>query len=904
MLIDFQSISEEEAKRRPSIRSLTVHYVLSQLKYLHEGGKADLLKTRPLCTALFSHLQYDPPDIVNEILDITEQHVFKDTELPRSAKAALLVQQNLERVLELATRTHQGHPASNRAFSWLKAVCTSQTYGILRESGWYPPGTTSSDVDVPGQDIIDLGLDSVDFYDQGSRPDLRNTTLLSWMRTLRPHSNIDERHLVLTCFEAAPELVAPYILEMSVQLEPKLTNTWIGYVSFLFEVVQLPVPHHMGNVEAEWADLPPQTNIMIESVLPKPLTQKLLTRCLNQGSDLVTFFAVRVLVLAFDKLALVRSQFFDAGLIRGPRIALWHEASKRLQALFVERIPLMKDIIAAFRRTPDDGDHLLQREATTRLLQQYYEHTSIQAMQEQFDVSTALAGSLARRQSETIKSGIAELDSTILGHLLEISDRSPGMRWFNKQGFLIHAPITTLLLIHSRDPQNRQLRRSLYAVLIGNSIFDETRDCDALIASLIHLNIRTPVAQFLDDCFTRAVRQPVKYLDDLQALVARIDYASVPEKVKLSLNIFTAVLLEQVPFVSSSLDSTKHEVLGWTSSFICLMKSVQSGREVLLQDQSLIEALHGLDMNSLVQDPAALLRLVELPESDVGQSEDPSDNMSREEETGFPPPEAETTDHPEIFRWAQRPLDVSLEEHDIERLVLCLCSQYQDIRAQALSQLKKLEHAILESFIENKDPIYVLIGELIETYEQHYLPESEALPYVAGAFATHALRVQQTPMHAIYPKINRYLNKGPEWRVKKLPTYWIDNTIHSQPEEDDGYWKEAQWVIDWLVDGLRTIADLEILQRAGVFERLMSFCSSPGVSTHRRVEEKTLELLWRAMCLDGGSMTLLTRTGLLSWLESRAIASSERGFVMKEKLLASCDQAQLERWSGVERGSL
>ena len=69
-----------------------------------------------------------------------------------------------------------------------------------------------------------------------------------------------------------PELVAAYFSEKekSMQLEPKLSNTWIGYASFLFEVVHLPVPDHLG-YGPEWAQLPPQTTILIESVLPRPL---------------------------------------------------------------------------------------------------------------------------------------------------------------------------------------------------------------------------------------------------------------------------------------------------------------------------------------------------------------------------------------------------------------------------------------------------------------------------------------------------------------------------------------------------------------------------------------------------------------------------------------------------------
>ncbi|TKA77425.1 hypothetical protein B0A55_04812 [Friedmanniomyces simplex] len=290
--------SDEEAKRKPSIRTLTVRYVLAHLKYLHEGGKIDLLSARPLCASLLQHLSQDPSDLVNELLSITEQNVLKDAELPRSVKATLLTQHNLERVTEVATRSGDEHPSSDRAFAWLKVVCTVSSYGILRASGWYPAGTTNVE-GHPGEtdSAIDLGVDTLDFYDRNDRPDFRNTILHGWLQTLRPHTDSKERELVIMCFESAPELVAPYFAEKHMLLEPKLSNTWIGYASFVFEVIKLPVPAYLGNAEGtHFADLPPQTNIVLESLLPRPLTQKILARCLNQNSELITFFAVRILV--------------------------------------------------------------------------------------------------------------------------------------------------------------------------------------------------------------------------------------------------------------------------------------------------------------------------------------------------------------------------------------------------------------------------------------------------------------------------------------------------------------------------------------------------------------------------------------------------------------------------------
>ena len=171
---------------------------------------------------------------------------------------------------------------------------------------------------------------------------------------------------------------------------------------------------------------------------------------------------------------------------------------------------------------------------------------------------------------------------------------------------------------------------------------------------------------------------------------------------------------------------------------------------------------------------------------------------------------------------------------------------------------------------------------------------------MAGCFATHTLHVQSNPGHFLYPKINKFLNRGPSWRINKLPNYWIENTVLSQPEEDDAYWKEVQWVLDWLVDGMRTQADLEILRKTGVFEKIMALCSSPGARPARSdVKMKVLELLRRVTFVDGGSTTLVTLAeGALAWLDMMGENRDSVVVEVKNRILKTCDGAKIEEWSG------
>ncbi|EOD49977.1 putative ribosome biogenesis protein [Neofusicoccum parvum UCRNP2] len=68
-------------------------------------------------------------------------------------------------------------------------------------------------------------------------------------------------------------------------------------------------------------------------------------------NDLITFFAIRILIIAFQKLEQVLSKFKHASAKFSHD--LWDQAAERLVSEFRERCPKMKDVIAAFRKIPE-----------------------------------------------------------------------------------------------------------------------------------------------------------------------------------------------------------------------------------------------------------------------------------------------------------------------------------------------------------------------------------------------------------------------------------------------------------------------------------------------------------------------------------------------------------------------
>lgn len=840
---------------------------------------------------MFQHLRDDPADLINELLTTIEQSVLKDSELPRSAKQSVLSTQSLERVTEIATRSEEGHASSQKAFSWLKAVSSNSQYGLLRDSGWYPPGTSSSDT-IRSSISVDLGLDSLEFYDSEEPLNVRNTTLLSWAKSLRAQTDERERELLIACFTSAPELVAAYFADKTMPMDPKLTNTWIGYASLLFEIVRLPVPTNLGHEEGK-AALPAQTSIMIENILPQPLTQRVLVRCLNQGNDLITFFAIRMLVLSFQKLASVLEQMRP----QSDDDRLWKEAAQKLQQRFIERCPPMKDVIAVFRKIQDDFEHSLQREATTRLLRLYFEHSPLQALEEQFDVSTTLTAALVGSEvpTERVPKELQALKKLELEHLLAIARHSTGMKWFHKQGGLTYTPIVTLLRIHRKEPMNRQVRSLIQHVLAAENVLQEgSAPLDALLASLVGLSDEDSAWEFVDDCIGRATRKPVKYLDDLDGISKKLNLDQ--ENVEQT-SLLVAVVLEQASFVASKMDASGKAKADWTERYLTLPQSSNDGiGKGLAHVLKTIRGLPGWKATK-PKDATKVMDAVRLPEISQPNKSSTTKSTNGESTLNFQPPPPEPQSHPELTRWSLKEIDMAIEDGDVSALILCLSSQHSDIRKQGFAQLNKIKLLLHTSSFENSAQLSLLIGEITETFEQQYYKPNVAFPYIAGSFGVRALQVLTEPAHHIYPKLNKYLIRGPEWRVNKMPNYWLSNTVLALPEDDDGYWKEVQWVLDWLVDGLRTPEDLDVLRRGDVFEKAMALWSSPGAASHKFVRERALELLFRATCVEGGSNVLVTRSGVLSWLESIAATEGHVAKKLKERVLETCEAGRFEAWA-------
>ncbi len=91
---------------------------------------------------------------------------------------------------------------------------------------------------------------------------------------------------------------------------------------------------------------------------------------------------------------------------------------------------------------------------------------------------------------------------------------------------------------------------------------------------------------------------------------------------------------------------------------------------------------------------------------------------------------------------------------------------------------------------------------------------------------------------------------------------------------------------------------MEIYRRCGAFERFLSLYSSPDLTQHLR--KTIIGLSFRATYVNG-STTLITRAGILGWIQARVALKDPHAPLLKlllERLLDTCDQGRIADWGG------
>ncbi|KAM7206808.1 nucleolar pre-ribosomal-associated protein 1 [Naviculisporaceae sp. PSN 640] len=926
---------DEVAAKRPSPRTNAILFFLSALKYLHPEAKKELLSQRDVVSALTRDLKQDPHYLLVELLTTLRDQVILDDKLPREAKSHFL---DVGTLVRLSSLYYYRQGASSDAslpsipdmvHNFLLSACTIPSCGVLRsDSGFYPRGT-DADITLPAA-VAELGIQAWMGQFKNEVP-VRNYVLSNFLPNLRPWSNIKQSELVIAIFKAAPELFADFFIKnKSFTFDPKLSTTWIGYGAFLFNAVMLPIPEFFGG-KSGFRKLPPPTSIVVDNVLPLPLDQKVLIRCLAYKSKLVSFFATRILVLAIQKLDSAVKMYHDASHINR---TLWAEAARSLVDEFRQRSPGIKDMINAYRAIPEED--ILHREAGSLLLRLCYEVLPQVALIAKFDVSPFLEKALGRlSQSRPDDPRDLALSLKELENLLAIAWYSPGMRWFSTSDSLALSPFTSLLKFYTEAPHGVELpkvREVLDSVANDRQLVVVYASCSGLLPLVrsvqslqkSHPKLLVDLWPFLDNCLMRCASAPVKYLSLMLNMLQEVGGTSDHSSNVSATSLIPFAALEQLPFVAKSGDSGALQLLEkFLPMFLGLLAAAGENKtllEAVLQKMSTHFTKGASKLPSSKSSRALLGEDDSLPKTEGtvnettgagankrGPKETDSDMTDEELMQTLDSPDSLVADNSALMKWSSKTVDELVDEGYAVSLIGLLVSEHASIRKEALTNILKMAARIKQSEYEEKEQIWLLLSELAETAKGVRL-EQEALPSPVVAFASHAVRMLKDPLSVLYPKINVFLTRAPVWTLDELPL--VEEVLAEEPGSGDSYYPQLSWLLSYLLAGLRTEQDLELFHKkrakGPVLERLLILASTSYMRLPLRLQ--ILKLVYRVTKIKGGSTILTTRCGILTWLDmqqmSVAFTSSSAGdeneariyVALKKRVLETCDQGRVAEW--------
>ncbi|KEF52967.1 uncharacterized protein A1O9_10873 [Exophiala aquamarina CBS 119918] len=894
-------------------------FLLANLKYLDTTAKTEIITHGKTLYSAISSLPQEEPKLVLETLDAFEEWILEDKTLPKQLKgrcfnsgvlAALAKLYDYEQDQQNALDTyHAQSPVRDSLHNLLLKICSSNKAILLPQTGWYPVGTNPERVELD-ENTIDLGLDSPYYFDKYTEKiPVKNGGLSTFVQGLKPGEDVLHARLITTIFAAAPELVAEYFSKKQKFLAASSDDPlWRGQFAFLFSVVQLEVPRHLGWPERLPAT-PPPLSVAIESIVPRPLERSITTKCLHSEDEIVVLSTLRFLTIALDKLDSTLRIIDKAAATS----QLWSQAWIKLTNLFVERVPPLQEVVATLHKLEPGKEQL--RATVLECIAKYHKVLPSAAAGLKFDLTPLLSKALLTLESEDLDESIRKTLHEQLSHQLTIAKGSSVTKWWHKATAETLSPVTLLLRFCVKSPETtltKQATNVLRDLITGKGVLSSTtRSLDALLTSLsptTKWQAEEATYQFVDNCMTRTMQRPVKYLDQVEHLQMVVS----DEK---ALSLIACCVTEQWPFVLKKGDkaSTK-EIAGWIARFFTALDSAMENYRVLMHFQT--------DMLSATEDDKKAwnaltsafekqrkkpITLVESTLSDDVENASTSDVL---EDANYLSQSQEAIQLDKVFpklpiipktltgltRWSKPDFESAVQSGRLANLIRCLISSDQEVRLQAFHILQTVMHAVEQSSYSEKTQLYILFGEIIETVKNHSLklctgpPGATAPPSITFELAISMLNVISDPSSPFYQKTNKFLLRSPSWNVNQLIPYWTNEIFLTEPESDDVFGplssntstdisnntlvivdsKNAQHVeishllATVLIPSLRTSVDLDLFRRAQIYTRLFSYYLAPVC--HKAIRKQILHVVHLTNQIPGGSDMLITRTGVREWL--------------------------------------
>jgi nucleolar pre-ribosomal-associated protein 1 len=259
-------------------------------------------------------------------------------------------------------------------------------------------------------------------------------------------------------------------------------------------------------------------------------------------------------------------------------------------------------------------------------------------------------------------------------------------------GLSAFTSVLRVLAESTEDTPLEQVKALLQDVLVQNAVLSKKCSFDALLESLkgSNRNELTVQISFLDNCITRLVKRPLLYLDMVESLVNE----------KQNLSPIVATINEQWPFVVKMGNSEREIIIsGWAARLFVFLGQLGEDKAALTSiGNNMLNVTKNSASHSSLKTPFNFTNeAINLRSNEHGITADDillqnmSGNIDHAADLsgifGTLPREDES--HLGLHRWERDELDVALEQGYVGDLILCLCSEHEEIRRQAFAGISR-----------------------------------------------------------------------------------------------------------------------------------------------------------------------------------------------------------------------
>lgn len=526
-----EDVKVDEAKRK-QIRGNFVKFYLSFISNSSVIVRRDLIAQKRVVSNWFKFLSYDDADTILLMVKTFDQKVLREPSYLKATKINLFNDWSVSLMARLLGRSDipsgETENVGTIIYNFLVFLTSDMTYGIrFPNKQWF---LSEDEEEIDPENPVN------------------NRILLAVIKSLKPWEHIQRQDLVLSILSNCPELVAPYFKEdYGLSLEPKMSVFWISNILFLSRFIQTPLPIDVIN---STSFQPPKVEVMIEHILPSPLSKVALTKSLLHPTSLVKFNGLQIIIFAFNKLERVIALYKSKN---------WAESYYQLIEEVLNRIPDLQTITNSANSIEDMEKNRLLKTIMIKAIALYSNILPEIFVKSKFSLPKSLTTSLEKIDMD----GLELVD---LRNVLEVQAKLGGIgKWWNKSPELPYSLFTTLLRLCAllNDKLFTEQITSLVEYLSKPTMLFRDATLISPVSILIH-SLRTSIPymtmdeqnkvwKLLDESVSRCLRSPYKYLDKLAALQKKVGAQ------KVSVSPFLAIIIEQWKYVDKTSAYSKAE---------------------------------------------------------------------------------------------------------------------------------------------------------------------------------------------------------------------------------------------------------------------------------------------------------------------------------------------------------